>query len=56
MHLVTPACVARRVPGEVSLALPNTDVTFEPITGLPGEPAEKLAIILRSLQAEGSNQ
>jgi sulfate adenylyltransferase large subunit len=43
-------------PGEVSLALPTTDLSFQSITGLPGEPAEKLALILRALQAEGSNQ
>jgi sulfate adenylyltransferase subunit 1 len=43
-------------PGDVSLALPNGEVSFEPINGLPGEPAEKLAFILRTLQAEGSNQ
>ena len=43
-------------PGEVSLALPNTDLSFQSITGLPGEPAEKLAFILRALAAEGSNQ
>ena len=43
-------------PGEVSLALPSRDVSFEPVTGLPGEPAEKLAFILRALPAEGSNQ
>ncbi len=43
-------------PGEVSLALPNRDLSFEAVTGLPGEPAEKLAFILRTLQAEGSNQ
>jgi sulfate adenylyltransferase subunit 1 (EFTu-like GTPase family) len=43
-------------PGEVSLALPNRDVSFEPVTGLPGEPAEKLAFVLRALVAEGSNQ
>ena len=30
-------------PGEVSLALPNRDLSFEPVTGLQGEPAEKLA-------------
>jgi hypothetical protein len=42
--------------GEVSLALPSTDASFEPITGLPHEPAEKLAFILRALAAEGSNQ
>jgi hypothetical protein len=42
--------------GEVSLALPSTDASFEPITGLPDEPAEKLAFILRALAAEGSNQ
>jgi sulfate adenylyltransferase large subunit len=42
--------------GEVSFALPSTDVSFEPITGLPDEPAEKLAFILRALAAEGSNQ
>jgi sulfate adenylyltransferase subunit 1 len=42
--------------GEVSLALPGTDASFEPITGLPDEPAEKLAFILRALAAEGSNQ
>ncbi len=41
--------------GEVSVALPNRDV-FEPITGLPDEPAEKLAFILRVLAAEGGNQ
>jgi hypothetical protein len=41
--------------GEVSLARPGTDVSFAPITGLPGEPAEKLAFLLRAL-AEGSNQ
>jgi sulfate adenylyltransferase large subunit len=45
--------------GEVSLALPNVappnrDLSFEPISGLPDEPAEKLAFILRRL--EGSNQ
>jgi hypothetical protein len=38
-------------PGEVSLALPNRDLSFEAITGLPVEPAEKLAFILRTLQA-----
>jgi sulfate adenylyltransferase large subunit len=43
-------------PSEVSLALPNRGVSFEPITGSSGEPAEKLAFILRTLQAEGSNQ
>jgi hypothetical protein len=42
--------------GEVSLARPSTDVSFAPITGLPGEPAEKLAFLLRALGAEGSNQ
>jgi len=40
----------------VSLALPGTDASFEPITGLPDEPAEKLAFILRALAAEGSKQ
>jgi hypothetical protein len=40
---------------EVSLALPSTDASFVPMTGLPGEPAEKLAFILRALAAEGSN-
>jgi len=43
-------------PSEVSLALPNRDVSFEPVTRLPGEAADKLAFILRALQAEGSNQ
>ena len=43
-------------PGEVSLALPHRDLSFEAITGLPVEPAEKLASILRALQPEGSNQ
>ena len=43
-------------PSEVSLALPNRDVSFEPVTGLPGEAAEKLAFILRTLRTEGSNQ
>jgi sulfate adenylyltransferase large subunit len=42
--------------GEVSLALPGADVAFEPVTGLPGEPAERLAFILRALGTEGSNQ
>jgi hypothetical protein len=42
--------------GEVSLALPGTDASFEPVTGLPDEPAEKLAFILRALAAEGSKQ
>jgi hypothetical protein len=42
--------------GEVSVALPRRDVSFERVTGLPGEPAEKLAFILRTLQAEGNNQ
>jgi hypothetical protein len=41
---------------EVSVALPNRDVSFEPITGLPDEPAEKLAFILRTLLQEGTNQ
>jgi sulfate adenylyltransferase large subunit len=43
-------------PGEISLAMPNRDISFEPVTGVPGEPAEKLAFLLRTLQAEGSNQ
>jgi sulfate adenylyltransferase large subunit len=42
--------------GEVSVALPNRDVSFELVTGLPDEPAEKLAFILRTLVPEGSNQ
>jgi sulfate adenylyltransferase large subunit len=42
--------------GEVSVALPDKDLSFEPIIGLPDEPAEKLAFILRTLVAEGSNQ
>ncbi len=41
--------------GEVSLALPDTDLSFELVTGLPSEPAEKLAFLLRAL-GEGSNQ
>jgi hypothetical protein len=41
---------------EVSVALPNRDVSFEPITGLPDEPAKKLAFILRTLLQEGTNQ
>ncbi len=41
---------------EVSVALPNRDVSFEPFTGLPSELAEKQAFILRALQAEGINQ
>ncbi len=47
---------AEEFPGDVSLALPNRDLTFEPITGLPDEAAEKLAFVLRALEAEGSNQ
>jgi sulfate adenylyltransferase large subunit len=42
--------------GEVSLARPSKDVSFAPITGLPGEPAEKLAFLLRALVQEGRNQ
>jgi hypothetical protein len=41
--------------GEALLARPNTDVSFTPVAGLPSEPAEKLAFLLRAL-AEGSNQ
>jgi sulfate adenylyltransferase large subunit len=42
--------------GEVLLALPNKDVSFEPVTGLPGEAAEKVAYILHTLDAEGSSR
>jgi sulfate adenylyltransferase subunit 1 len=42
--------------GEVSVALPNRDVSFELVTGLPDEPAEKVAFILSTLVAEGSNR
>jgi hypothetical protein len=41
---------------EVSVALPNRDLSFEPVTGLPDEPAEELAFILRTLLREGTNQ
>ena len=43
-------------PARSRSALPGTDVSFEPVTGLPDEPAERLAFILRALEAEGSNQ
>ena len=42
--------------GEVLLARPSRDVSFEPVTGLSGEAAEKVAFIVRMLEAEGSNQ
>jgi sulfate adenylyltransferase large subunit len=42
--------------GEVSLARPSTDVSFAPIAGLPVEPTEKLAFLLRALAAEGSSE
>jgi sulfate adenylyltransferase large subunit len=42
--------------GEVSLGLPNRNLSFEPVTGLPDEPAGKIDFILRALMAEGSNQ
>jgi hypothetical protein len=38
------------------VALPNRDLSFEPITGLPDEPAEELAFILRTLLRGGTNQ
>jgi sulfate adenylyltransferase large subunit len=41
--------------GEALLARPSTDVSFTPVAGLPSEPTEKLAFLLRAL-AEGSNQ
>jgi sulfate adenylyltransferase large subunit len=43
-------------PGEVSLALPSKDVSFESLAGLPGEPAAKLAFVLRAVVGEGSYQ
>jgi sulfate adenylyltransferase subunit 1 len=52
--------------GEVSIALPGTDdsaaLTFEPVAGLPLEPAKAVALVLRALaernivSADGSNQ
>jgi sulfate adenylyltransferase large subunit len=42
--------------GEVSVALPRGDVSFERVTGLPDEPTEKLAAIVRAIEVEGSNQ
>jgi hypothetical protein len=41
--------------GDALLARPGTDVSFAPVAGLPSEPEEKLAFLLRAL-AEGSNQ
>jgi sulfate adenylyltransferase large subunit len=43
-------------PSEVSVALPDRDVSFEPIPELPDEPADKLAAIARALVGGGSNQ
>jgi hypothetical protein len=42
--------------GEVSVARPRRDVSFERVTGLPDEPTEKLAAIVRAIEVEGSNQ